>query len=114
MRRIRSALVPLIRRQDRDVDVAAELARRAVGLGADLGDVCGADDHQIDVLGERAGFAVVAASLGAVDQGAVEAGQPAKLCLEHGLRTDGLQQDRVQFIEDRGRRIRPDNSSTAP
>ncbi len=101
-------LVPLGGRQNRDVDVAAQCAGRTVGSAADLADVSGADDHQIDILREWAGFAVVTARPGSVDQPALDAAQTAKPFFQGGLRTDCLEQDRVELIEDRGGRVRPD------
>lgn len=91
-------LVPLGGRQNRDVDVAAQCAGRTVGSATDLADVSGADDHQIDILREWAGFAVVTARPGSVDQPALDAAQTAKPFFQDGLRTDCLEQDRVELL----------------
>lgn len=56
-----------------------------IGGGADLADISGSDDHEIDVLREWAWFTVVAASPGTVDQRAVRAVQPAKLLFQDGF-----------------------------
>jgi hypothetical protein len=87
---------------------AAQCAGRTVRSGTGLADVAGSDQHQVDVVGKRSRLAVIPASPGAVDQRAVDAVQPAKLRFEDGLKSDGLEQDRVELVEDQRRGDCPD------